>query len=86
MHPLATAVEALPGYRLALTFDDGTRGVVDCTPWLYERETGLFAPLRDPVLFAQVYVNHEFGIIEWPNGADVAPETLYEEAHRPAVG
>jgi hypothetical protein len=85
MDPLATSVQVLPGYRLAVTFDDGMSGMVDCTTWLYERDTGLYAPLRDPKLFAQVYVNPECGVIEWPNGADVAPETLYDEAQKSAV-
>jgi hypothetical protein len=31
-------------------------------------------------------VNPEFGVIEWPNGADLDPDTLYEKAHRSAVG
>jgi hypothetical protein len=85
MEPLAISVQVLPGYRLAVVFEDGTSGVVDCTPWVYERDTGLVAALRDPQLFAQVFVNEEFGTIEWPNGVDVAPETLYEKAHRSAV-
>jgi len=85
MEPLATSVKVLPGYRLAVSFDDGTRGVVDCSRWLFERDTGIFAPLRDPTLFATAYVNHECGVIEWPNGADIAPETLYQEAHRPSA-
>jgi hypothetical protein len=46
----------------------------------------VFAELRDPAAFAKVYVNHEFGGIKWPNGADVCPDTLYEEAHLPAAG
>lgn len=82
MHPDATGVEVLSGYRLAVTFADGTSGIVDCTPWLYERDTGLFAALRDPAEFARVRVNAEFGFIEWPNGVDVCPDLLYEEAHR----
>ncbi len=81
MEPRVKTVDPMPGYRLALTFDDGTSGVVDCTPWLYERDTGVFAPLRDPRLFAQVFVNQEFGVIEWPNGADIDPYVLYEMAH-----
>ncbi len=85
MYERVTTVRVLSGYRLAVTFRDGTSGVVDCTPWLYEQEDGVFAPLRDPLLFGQVYVNHEAGVIEWPNGANVAPETLYEEAHRQAA-
>lgn len=31
---------------------------------------------RDPVLFAKVEVDPEFGSVFWPNGADIAPETL----------
>ena len=37
----------------------------------------MFEPLRDPVLFAQAYVD-EFGAICWPNGADLAPDALYQ--------
>ena len=85
MHPRVTAVQVLPPYSLRLSFEDGTTGVVDCTPWLYERDDGVFAELRDLAAFAKVYVNPEFGVIEWPNGADVDPETLYEEAHRPSA-
>ena len=82
MHPLAVAVRVIPPYRLYVAFADGTSGEVDCRQWLYEGDTGVFAELRDPAAFARVWVNHESGVIEWFNGADVAPETLYEEAHR----
>ena len=85
MEPRVTTVRPLPGYRLALTFDDGTSGVVNCTQWVERLPTGLFAELRDPAEFARVYVEPEFGVIEWPNGADVDPYVLYEEAHRPVV-
>ena len=68
-----TGVELLDRYRLHLTFEDGTRKIVDIEPYL----TGgpVFGPLRDPDLFRQVHV--EYGTIAWPNGADIAPETLY---------
>jgi hypothetical protein len=81
MHPTVTAVQVIPPYRLRLTFQDGTTGVVDCRPWLERRGDGVFAELRDQTAFASVYVNHELGVIEWPNGADICPDTLYEEAH-----
>jgi len=37
----------------------------------------MFEPLRDPALFVQVRID-EFGAISWPNGADLAPDALYE--------
>ncbi len=83
MHPSVAAVTVDPPYVLRLTFDDGTTGAVDARIWV-EYSHGIFAELRDPAAFAQVYVNQESGTIEWPNGADVDPDTLYEEAHRPA--
>lgn len=85
MHPRVTDVEVVPPYRLTLTFADGSAGTVDCSRWVLEKNAGIFAPLRDPALFAQVFVDHEAGTIVWPNGADVDPDTLYEEAHRPVT-
>jgi hypothetical protein len=80
MQPIATAVRVLPEYRLALTFNDGVRGVVDFAPLLYERDDGVFAQLRDPERFAEVYINPEWGHLEWPNGADIDPYVLYARA------
>jgi hypothetical protein len=40
----------------------------------------MFEPLADPNFFAQVFVDHGGGTIAWPNGVDMAPETLYERA------
>jgi hypothetical protein len=85
MYPVVTSVTVKPPYVLRLRFDDDTTGEIDCRPWLFEREDGLFAELRDPALFARAWVDREADTIVWPNGADVAPETLYEEAHRSAV-
>jgi uncharacterized protein DUF2442 len=65
----------LGGYRLRLEFDDGAAKDVDLSNELYGE---VFEPLRDPKVFARVAVNPETGTIEWPNGADFAPEFLYE--------
>jgi hypothetical protein len=43
---------------------------------------GVFEPLRDPTYFAKVKVDSEAATVVWPNGADLAPETLYQEARK----
>ncbi|HEX8255922.1 MAG TPA: DUF2442 domain-containing protein [Thermoanaerobaculia bacterium] len=58
-----------------LRFQDGTSGEVDVSRSL---KGPVFEPLRNIEFFKQVRVDPELGTIVWPNGADVAPETLYE--------
>jgi len=36
-------------------------------------ERQVFAPLRDPELFAQVAVDRDSGTVTWPTGADLDP-------------
>lgn len=68
------SVEALGGDRLHVRFEDGTEGTI----FMADRLFGpMFEPLRSPELFTQVAVD-EFGAIFWPNGADLAPDSLYE--------
>jgi len=40
---------------------------------------GVFAPLKDPAIFAQVRIHAELGTVVWPNGADLDPDVLYAE-------
>ena len=68
-------VEALPGFRLAVEFEDGVSGVVDLSAELFGE---MFEPLRDEAYFRQVGID-EFGVICWPNGADLAPDALHQE-------
>lgn len=70
------AVSCLDGYKLSLTFNNGVVKIVDLKDELYGE---VFVPLRDIDLFRQVVVNHDIGTVEWPNGADFAPEFLYEK-------
>ena len=68
-----TSAEHLGGHRLRLRFNDGTIGDVD----LAGRLTGpIFEPLNEVSYFANFDTSGP--TIEWPNGADFAPEYLRE--------
>jgi Protein of unknown function (DUF2442) len=64
----------LEGYTLRLEFNDGTVKDVDLAGELWGE---VFEPLKDPELFRRVAVNPETRTVEWPNGADFAPEFLH---------
>lgn len=68
------AVQVVGDHCLHLTFEDGAEGHVDLSSW---RWSGVFEPLADPDYFRQVRLDEELGTIVWPNGADLAPETLH---------
>jgi hypothetical protein len=77
-----SAVEVVGDFRLRLTFADGTLGEVDFAQRIWR---GVMQPLGEPAYFARVRVDPEAGTIAWPNGVDMAPEPLYEEARRNLV-
>jgi Protein of unknown function (DUF2442) len=59
---------------LALTFADGLQGEVE----VLDRMRGpVFAEARTPAGFAKMTVDPETGTVTWPDGADLAPDTLY---------
>ena len=62
-------------YTLSVTFADGTMQEIDFQPVL---RGALFGPLRDLAVFNAVSLDHEGGILIWPNGADFDPATLHE--------
>ena len=65
----------LHGYVIWLKFNDGAEGEIDLES---ELAGEVFGPLRDPALFRQFTVDPEVQTIVWKNGADLAPEFLYE--------
>ena len=60
---------------LRVAFNDGTTRRVNLRPILIGP---MFFPLRDPAIFARVELNPVTATVEWPNGADLAPEALRE--------
>jgi len=74
-----TSVTVVPDFRLRVTFVDGTDGEVDLRAFLARPEVsaGVFAPLRDPEIFARARV--VLGAVEWPGGPDLAPDAMYDE-------
>jgi hypothetical protein len=69
-------------FTVWLRFSDGAEGRLDL-----ERELlgPLFEPLHDPSYFAQLRVDPEPDTITWPNGADLAPDFLYQRVTLPAA-
>lgn len=66
-------VDYIKDYTLAITFNDGIKKIVNLEPYL----TGeVFGELKDINEFIQYGLTRM--TIEWANGADFAPEFLYE--------
>jgi hypothetical protein len=75
--PVVAGVAVIRDHVLRLLFSDGTAGDVDFSA---QGWSGVLEPLNDPAYFAQVTVDAEAGTVAWPDGVDLAPEPLYEQA------
>jgi hypothetical protein len=75
MIPRVVEVKPLQGRCLWLRFHDGKVGTIELINELWGP---MFEPLKDPDLFLQAKVDPELETVIWPNGADLAPEFLYQ--------
>jgi hypothetical protein len=73
MNPRVVKVLPEENFRLSIEFDTGEHREFDVTPYL---DRGIFSELKDPEYFRKVAVG--MGTIQWPNGQDFCPDTLYE--------
>lgn len=78
--PSVTRAEYRGDYCIHMTFNDGKSGTIDFVQWL---EGPIFEPLKDTEYFQRFFLDG--GTVAWPNGADIAPETLYEQAQSNAA-
>jgi hypothetical protein len=81
---VVTKAHYVTGYTLALTFSDGVRAEVDFSCWI--EKYPFFEPLQNIDYFKNFSLDG--WTVVWPNGADIAPETLHEIAvktRRPQV-
>ncbi len=77
------ALSVLPQWQLAVTFNDGLTGIVDVSSLVQGSDAGVFEALRIPAFFAKAYL--DYGAVTWPNGADLAPDTMYKEIRRDGI-
>jgi uncharacterized protein DUF2442 len=68
-------VEALPGFRLRVRFNDGTEGIVELAGFINSDVAGVFAALRDEKLFRQAKI--ALGAVTWPGELDLAPDAMH---------
>jgi hypothetical protein len=66
------SVEILEYPKLAVTFNTHEKKIFDLSPYL---DKGIFTELKDVSYFKRVKATN--GTIEWPNGQDFCPDTLY---------
>jgi hypothetical protein len=76
MVPKVQEVRYKGDYRVWLKFSDGIEGEIDLREELWGP---IFEPLKEKSLFSQLSVDSELGTLVWPNGADFAPEFLYQK-------
>ncbi len=71
-----THARYLHDYVIWLRFSDGTEGEVDLEA---ELEGEVFGALKDVEQFKKFQVDPEVETIVWDNGADLAPEFLFQQ-------
>ena len=73
--PHVIDAEHIKDYVIKLWFDDGSVKTVNLES--YVKKEGVFSPFEDKEYFKKNFI--DLNTICWPNGADIAPERLYEK-------
>ena len=75
MFPRVIEASYVKDHVIRLRFQDGITGEIDLADRLFGE---VFEPLKDTAYFRQFRVDLDLHTVVWPNGADFAPEFLYE--------
>lgn len=81
MIPKVVEAQYVQEFTIHVRFSDGTEGDVDLSQELHGE---VFEPLKDTATFKGFTIHPDFHTLCWPNGADFAPEFLYEKVQIPA--
>lgn len=74
-----TAAKYIKDYLIEVEFNDGRKGIADLSGVL---QGPVFEPLKNKDYFSQVRLDKALDTIAWPNGADLAPESVYFRAFK----
>src|SRR5882762_5674579 len=77
--PEVVKAKHVSGFIIATRFNNGAEKHIDISQWF---KGPVFKPLKDPKFFVKFFI--EGGTLAWPNGVDIAPESLY--AARDSIG
>ena len=75
MNPRVIKVKPTVDSNLELTFSNEEKKVFDMKPYLNK---GRFIELKNEAMFSSVVCT--MGSIQWQNGLDLCPDTLYEDS------
>jgi len=80
MIPIVVEARYVRDFIVFVRFADGKSGTVDLKD---ELQGPMFQSLRNKDFFCQFHIHPEFKTLCWSNGADIAPEFLYEHLREP---
>lgn len=76
-----TNAEHIGAYTLLVSFSDGVTAEIDYWQWM--EKYPFFEPLKDPEYFRRFALDG--WTVVWPNGADIAAETMHKIAVQKAA-
>jgi len=72
-------VETRPDFHLHVVFSTNEEGDIDMKSYLWGEA---FEPLKKKEEFEKVFLLKDLGTVAWPNGVDIAAESLYEKLNK----